>query len=246
MSAFSAPAFFHEQSSLIRPGPPLSAYLSAEDDASKSEHHSPLAMHTSAYLRSPAKRAVDVTASFALILVLLPLFVVIAVAIKATSCGPVFFRQKRSGARLAPFRIYKFRSMYVSEQEGSVLQATRNDLRITPVGRILRRTSMDELPQLFNVIKGDMSLVGPRPHAVVHDEHYSGKVPQYLDRFHARPGLTGLAQVNGARGETPRTEDMQRRIEWDIRYIAGASLTMDIGILCKTVREVTGSSPYAF
>lgn len=199
----------------------------------------------SPYLNSKLKRGMDLAVALTLLCALAPLLILIASSIKATSPGPVFFRQQRSGAGFKRFQIYKFRSMFVTESDGAVRQATRNDARITPVGRLLRRTSMDELPQLLNVLRGDMSLVGPRPHAVSHDEHYSGKVRRYLDRFAAKPGLTGLAQVNGARGETPRTEDMQRRIDWDIRYINRASLFMDFAILLKTVREISGS-PNAF
>jgi putative colanic acid biosysnthesis UDP-glucose lipid carrier transferase len=194
------------------------------------------------YLNSKLKRGMDLSVALLLLCFLAPLLMLIALAVKATSPGPVLFRQWRNGAGLRPFQIYKFRSMYVTEANGSVRQAIRYDARVTPLGALLRRTSMDELPQLLNVLKGDMSLVGPRPHAVCHDEHYSGKVSRYLDRFAARPGLTGLAQVNGARGETPRTEDMQRRINWDIRYIGTASSRLDLAILLKTAREVSGSS----
>ena len=122
------------------------------------------------------------------------------------------------------------------------MQATRGDPRITPVGQFIRRTSIDELPQLLNVIKGEMSLVGPRPHAVAHDRFFGERIPGYHHRFVARPGVSGLAQVRGARGETPRIEDMQRRVELDLEYIRNASLGMDVKILIATGREIFFSS----
>jgi len=137
------------------------------------------------------------------------------------------------------FELLKFRSMYSTpDEQRRVVQAVRGDSRVTRVGRILRKTSMDELPQLINIVRGDMSVIGPRPHAIEHDFCYRELIPNYCLRFTARPGLTGLAQVNGARGHTPRVEDMRRRIEFDLEYLTKSSLWLDCKILLLTVKEV--------
>jgi putative colanic acid biosynthesis UDP-glucose lipid carrier transferase len=197
----------------------------------------------SPYLLSRRKRALDVTASLAILTVLAPLLVMVAVIIRLTSPGPVLFRQARTGAGGRPFEVYKFRSMYVSDAaDGAVVQAARTDARVTPFGRFMRRTSIDELPQIFNVLRGDMSLVGPRPHAVQHDEYYAARIAVYEQRFSALPGVSGLAQVNGARGGTPRLGDMERRVAYDLAYIRLASLTGDIRIIGATLREMIFSS----
>jgi len=195
----------------------------------------------SPYLDSRQKRAIDLVASLLLLLILLPLLLVLAALVKATSPGPVLFRQLRHGAGMRPFSILKFRTMYDREPGPNVVQATRNDPRVTPLGRILRRTSLDELPQLINVMRGEMSLVGPRPHAVSHDEIFALAVEGYFQRFAAKPGLTGLAQVNGARGGTPDIRDVQRRVTFDVAYIKSASVWLDIRILFRTARELLGS-----
>jgi putative colanic acid biosynthesis UDP-glucose lipid carrier transferase len=198
---------------------------------------------TSSYLFSRRKRAFDVMASLVILAVLAPLLVMVALIIRLTSPGPVLFRQERTGAGGRPFAVYKFRSMYVADAaDGAVVQAARADARITPFGRFMRRTSIDELPQIFNVLQGDMSLIGPRPHAVQHDEYYTGRIAVYEQRFSALPGLSGLAQVNGARGGTPRLGDMERRIAYDLAYIRSASLTGDIRIIGATLREMIFSS----
>lgn len=158
----------------------------------------------------------------------------IALAIKLTSPGPVFFRQKRYGLSGEQIGVWKFRSMRVCEDGAQVKQASRTDDRITPLGRILRKTSLDELPQLFNVLDGSMSLVGPRPHANAHNEQYRSLIDGYMLRHKVKPGITGLAQVNGARGETETLDKMERRIEFDHRYIREWSLWMDVKILFKT------------
>jgi putative colanic acid biosysnthesis UDP-glucose lipid carrier transferase len=163
---------------------------------------------------------------------------VIAAAIKLTSPGPVFFRQKRYGLSGEEIGVWKFRSMKVMENGGQVKQASRDDDRITPLGRILRKTSLDELPQLFNVIGGSMSLVGPRPHASAHNEQYRSLIDGYMLRHKVKPGITGLAQVNGWRGETETLEKMERRVEFDHRYIREWSLWMDVKILIKTALVV--------
>jgi putative colanic acid biosynthesis UDP-glucose lipid carrier transferase len=181
-----------------------------------------------------------------LILVLIsPVLLIIAAAIKLDSPGPVFFRQARKGWSGLVFHIWKFRSMYVHQPEAGVIrQATRNDPRVTRVGAFLRKTSLDELPQVFNVLMGEMSLVGPRPHAVQHDELYSKGINAYFARHNIKPGITGLAQVRGLRGETSEIERMQERIESDIEYINNWSLWLDISILLRTLGALTGKNAY--
>lgn len=183
-------------------------------------------------------------ASLALLLVS-PLLLLIAIAIKLDSPGPVFFRQERMGWSGGIFRIWKFRSMVVHQEEaGVVKQAQKNDPRVTRVGAFIRRTSLDELPQLFNVLLGEMSLVGPRPHAIQHDEHYSDSIVDYFARHHIKPGITGLAQVRGFRGETRDIEQMIQRVESDIEYINNWSLWLDFVILLRTVLAFTGKHAY--
>lgn len=182
----------------------------------------------------------------AIILVLVsPILLATALAVKLTSPGPIFFRQRRMGWNGKIFWIWKFRSMYAHQPEtGTVQQARRGDARITPVGAFIRKTSLDELPQLFNVLNGDMSLVGPRPHAVEHDMEYSRRIADYFARQHIKPGITGLAQVRGFRGETIETSQMVRRVESDIEYINNWSLGLDLLILLRTVGAFTGKSAY--
>ena len=150
------------------------------------------------------------------------------------SDGPVLFRQRRTGRDGRTFVIYKFRTMHVLEDGDDVVQATRDDCRTTSVGRFLRRTSIDELPQLLNVLRGDMSLVGPRPHAVAHDQYFLQTVPAYKFRFHCKPGITGLAQIHGFRGEVRDIRHMEDRIARDLEYIENWSLALDIRILFLT------------
>jgi lipopolysaccharide/colanic/teichoic acid biosynthesis glycosyltransferase len=194
------------------------------------------------YLSSRRRRALELLIASGLLVLLLPLMGMIAASVRIGSKGPVLFRQKRHGKEKAEFELLKFRSMYCSQSlDPGVTQATRDDPRVTSVGRVLRRTSLDELPQLWNVIKGDMSLIGPRPHAIEHDALYEQIIGRYSERFGAKPGITGLAQVSGARGATPRPEDMQCRIDLDIQYLQTASLALDCRILLSTVKEVIGS-----
>ncbi|MGF6774156.1 Undecaprenyl-phosphate glucose phosphotransferase [Paraburkholderia sp. GAS199] len=170
------------------------------------------------------------------LLALLPILVAVAIAVKLSSPGPVFFTQKRKGADGRVFNIYKFRSMRLhTEQAGELKQATRGDPRITRVGALLRRTSLDELPQFYNVLRGDMSVVGPRPHALEHDELYRKIVSGYLQRYRIKPGITGWAQVNGHRGETDRVEKMERRVEHDLYYLRHWSFALDMRIVAATV-----------
>ena len=181
------------------------------------------------------KRVLDVILSLAALVLLSPVFILIALAIVLDSRGPVFFRQRRTGRHGKIFSIYKFRTMHVLEDGDDIVQATRNDRRTTAVGRFLRRFSLDEFPQLLNVLKGEMSLVGPRPHAVAHDEYYLQMVPTYRFRFYAKPGITGLAQIRGFRGEVRDIAHMEERIACDLEYIQNWSLADDIVILIKTV-----------
>ena len=188
-----------------------------------------------------AKRAFDLLAAATLFIFLLPLFLVVALAIKLDSRGPVLFRQTRLGYRGQPFTIIKFRTMTVLENGDAIAQARQNDARVTRVGRFLRKSSLDELPQLINVIRGSMSLVGPRPHAAAaHDKLFSGIMPNYELRQHVKPGITGWAQVHGLRGETSTTDLMWRRVEFDIWYAKNANLLLDAEILLRTIGVVLG------
>jgi lipopolysaccharide/colanic/teichoic acid biosynthesis glycosyltransferase len=162
----------------------------------------------------------------------------VAIAIKLDSRGPVLFWQTRRGFNGKPFRIAKFRSMSVLEDGDTIRQATRRDARVTRVGQWLRRTSIDEIPQLFNVLRGEMSLVGPRPHAVAHDDHFIKTVEDYAYRHHVKPGMTGWAQVHGHRGETRTQDAIERRVEHDRWYIANWSVWLDLAIMVRTVGEV--------
>jgi putative colanic acid biosynthesis UDP-glucose lipid carrier transferase len=181
------------------------------------------------------KRATDlVLASLLLVLLAVPMLVV-AMAVKLTSAGPVFFRQRRYGMDGREIKVWKFRSMRVCDDGPLVRQATQNDARLTPIGGFLRKTSIDELPQLLNVLGGTMSLVGPRPHASAHNEDYRRRIQGYMLRHKVKPGITGLAQVNGWRGETDTLFKMERRIEYDHQYIREWSLWNDMKILMQTV-----------
>ncbi|MEZ5861301.1 MAG: undecaprenyl-phosphate glucose phosphotransferase [Geminicoccaceae bacterium] len=187
---------------------------------------------------STLKDAFDRLAALGLLVLLAPLMLLVALAIKLGSPGPVLFRQMRVGFDRKPIEVLKFRTMRheLCDAPGAVTvtQATRDDRRVTWVGRILRRTSLDELPQLFNVLKGEMSLVGPRPHAVAHNDHYAALIDGYLGRHRVKPGITGWAQVNGCRGETITVDDMRRRIALDLQYIDNWSLGLDLKILLRT------------
>jgi putative colanic acid biosysnthesis UDP-glucose lipid carrier transferase len=194
------------------------------------------------YLNSHYRRAIEVILASGILLLAMPVLLIAALSVRVSSPGPVLFRQFRHGKDMTMFEMAKLRSMHWSNDPDPVVrQAMRNDPRVTPVGRILRSTSLDELPQLFSVIKGDMSLIGPRPHAIEHDFYYRELIPQYSERFRARPGITGLAQVSGARGPTPNLDDMKRRIDLDVLYLQEASLMLDFRILLRTVREVFAS-----
>lgn len=188
-----------------------------------------------------SKRALDLVASALLLLLLSPLLALVSLAILLDSRGPLVFAQRRTGLNGKTFAILKFRSMHVLEDGADVKQAVRGDARITRVGRVIRKLSLDELPQLLNVLTGDMSLVGPRPHAVAHDEYYGAALPNYAVRQQVRPGITGWAQINGARGATPTLESMQARVDLDAWYVQHTSLTLDLLILARTPFEVLRS-----
>ena len=184
------------------------------------------------------KRVLDVTVALSLVVLLAPVLALVSLAIALDSRGPVLFCQRRTGLGGQTFGIFKFRSMHVLEDGAEVIQASAHDVRITRVGRIIRKLSLDELPQLFNVIAGDMSLVGPRPHALAHDDYYGATISNYALRQEVKPGITGWAQVNGARGATPTLDVMQRRVDFDAWYVAHASLALDLKILVRTPLEV--------
>jgi putative colanic acid biosynthesis UDP-glucose lipid carrier transferase len=179
-----------------------------------------------------------------LLVLLAPVLAAIAIAVKLDSPGPVFFRQSRLGWGGRRFKIWKFRSMYVHDDHGVVVQARKGDPRVTRVGAFLRRTSLDELPQIFNVLRGEMSLVGPRPHAVQHDLEYAQQIAHYFARHNIKPGITGLAQVRGYRGETEDIGKMMLRVQSDIEYINNWSLWADLAILVRTAGALTGKNAY--
>src|SRR5262245_3363062 len=190
--------------------------------------------------RGLTKRFMDLVISIAVLLILSPFLLLIAAAIKLSSPGPVIFRQRRYGLDGQIIDVYKFRTMTVVEDGPQVKQVTRNDPRVTPIGGILRRYSIDELPQRMNVVAGSMSLVGPRPHAVAHNEEYRRLIKGYMVRHKVLPGITGLAQVNGCRGETSRLEEMKARIEYDLDYLRRWTPSLDLKILFKTAVQVLG------
>jgi putative colanic acid biosynthesis UDP-glucose lipid carrier transferase len=184
------------------------------------------------------KRSMDIVAALAGLVLLFPLLSICALAIKLDSSGPIFFYQRRSGFNGRRFDILKFRTMTVLENGSDVVQAAPMDQRVTRIGRWLRRTSIDELPQLINVLNGTMSLVGPRPHAVAHDNHFDKLVRNYAFRHHVKPGLTGWAQVNGYRGPTPTIHEIRKRVECDLYYIDNWTLRFDVVIILRTFIEL--------
>ena len=178
----------------------------------------------------------DRVLALAILCLIAPLMLLIAIAVKLSSPGPVLFRQKRHGLDGRVIEVWKFRSMHLhSEDNGAVTQATPGDARVTPLGRFLRRTSLDELPQFFNVLQGTMSIVGPRPHAVAHNHQFKALVQDYMQRHRVKPGITGWAQVNGLRGETDTLDKMARRVEFDLFYMQNWSLLLDLRIILTTV-----------
>ena len=185
-----------------------------------------------------AKRLMDIAVSGVALTLLSPILIGAAIAVKISSPGPIIFKQRRYGLDGHEIAVYKFRSMRVTEDGAKVTQASKNDSRITKVGAFLRKSSIDELPQLFNVLQGRMSLVGPRPHAVAHNEEYRKLIKGYMVRHKVLPGITGLAQVSGCRGETARLEEMEARVNYDLEYLRHWSLRLDIKILFLTAYKV--------
>lgn len=192
------------------------------------------------------KQVFDFCFSVAALIAIAPVMIGVALAIKFTSPGPVLFKQKRYGLNGKRFWVYKFRSMRVNAPDADKRQATRDDDRITPVGRFIRKTSLDELPQFLNVLKGEMSVVGPRPHTIAHNEHYRRAVKRYMMRHKVKPGVTGWAQVNGLRGETANIERMEERIRYDLEYIRNWSPWGDLKIIVLTVWTIARGDDNAY
>ncbi len=205
----------------------------ADWSAPSADAHLTLAAGPAAH--SLEKRVLDVAVASLLLAFLAPLLLAIALLVKLDSPGPVLFAQRRAGFQGRTFKILKFRTMTVIEDGAVIRQAAKQDDRVTRVGRCLRRLSFDELPQLINVLRGEMSLVGPRPHALAHDAYYMTVLPTYQQRFRVRPGITGLAQTNGARGPTETLDKMRARIDYDNQYIDSWSFGLDLWLLVKSV-----------
>jgi len=218
--------------------PPLSGecHMLAQDPISLAERDVVLYAGPAA---SRAKRFLDIAGSLFGLLLFLPFLSLIALAIRIESAGPVIFRQRRGGLNGRSFTIYKFRTMRTLDDGDVIQQASPGDPRITPLGALLRRTSIDELPQLVNVLRGEMSLVGPRPHALAHDRFYGQLIPLYSQRLRTRPGLTGLAQVAGLRGETRDLDQMAERVKHDVRYIDEWSFLLDLQLLAGTAKALS-------
>jgi putative colanic acid biosynthesis UDP-glucose lipid carrier transferase len=219
---------------------PLPAHASAGASRASGQSKAATGEADSAAARSIAKRTFDLIVAVIAILFLAPLFLVVAAAIAIETGGPIFFRQRRTGYAGEAFMIFKFRTMTVAEDGASARQATADDKRVTRVGLLLRKLSIDELPQLLNVVRGEMSLIGPRPHAIGHDELFSRFVPNYAARFAAKPGLTGLAQVRGNRGEVREAQCIRDRVAADCEYIRTWSFWLDLQILARTVPLLFG------
>jgi len=196
----------------------------------------------SACAASRRKRAFDFTMAFGALMVFLPLLLTIALLVRMESRGPALFRQRRTGLHGQIFTVFKFRTMTVAEDGDTVRQATKGDARVTALGAILRKLSLDELPQLLNVLRGDMSLIGPRPHAVAHDEAWGKQVPGYDRRFRARPGLTGYAAVCGFRGEVKELQAIVDRVESDNEYIDTWTFGLDMKIVWRTLPLIFGDA----
>jgi putative colanic acid biosynthesis UDP-glucose lipid carrier transferase len=185
--------------------------------------------------RGVSKRLTDLTLATLILIPAMPIMLGIALLVRMSSPGPVIFKQRRYGLDGREIIVYKFRTMHVTEDDEAIRQATQADSRVTPLGRLLRRTSLDELPQLMNVLQGRMSLVGPRPHAIAHNEQYRKLIKGYMIRHKVAPGMTGLAQVHGMRGETQTLEQMEARIKYDLEYLRHWSPFLDLKILFKTL-----------
>ena len=226
-------AYFGGGTAISAVGQHSAGWLPSTDDG--------LQTAASNYATGGIKRAMDLIVTLCVLSVAIIPMLIIAILIKLDSRGPIFYKQMRRGIGETSFLILKFRSMRDSRDAGRFRQAELNDDRITPVGRFIRKTSLDELPQLFNVLMGHMSLVGPRPHPRQLDETFESEIESYSARFRVRPGMTGLAQVSGARGATPTVQHMARRIALDIEYTRKATVWRDLAILAATAREVVAS-----
>jgi putative colanic acid biosynthesis UDP-glucose lipid carrier transferase len=213
-------------------------------DATLQTTTSQFTMPSAAPARSKAKRATDLLVAAVALIFLLPFLLFVALAIRLESDGAAIFRQRRGGISGQPFVVFKFRTMRVAEDGDHIRQAQRGDTRVTRLGAFLRKTSVDELPQLINVLKGDMSLVGPRPHALAHDREFQARLPSYSRRFAVKPGITGLAQVRGHRGETEQPEALEQRLADDLEYIEKWSFWTDMSLLLATVKAPLDSCAY--
>jgi len=185
-----------------------------------------------------SKRVFDIAVASIILVLIAPILLAVAVGVKLSSPGPVIFKQRRNGLDGEEIIVYKFRSMRAMDNGEVVKQATKGDPRITRFGAFLRKTSLDELPQFINVLQGRMSIVGPRPHAVAHNESYRKLIKAYMVRHKVRPGITGWAQVNGCRGETETLDKMQARVEYDLEYLRNWSVGLDVSIIFRTIRLV--------
>jgi len=215
---------------------PPSLNVSIYEDITRFGAKAPV--RTTHYVHSATKRALDLALAVPALIVFSPLLIVLAILIRATSEGPALFRQTRLGLNGAPFRIFKFRTMTVLENGPVIKQAEQNDARITKIGNWMRRLSLDELPQLLNVIEGSMSLIGPRPHALAHDRFYGREIAGYDLRQMVKPGISGWAQVHGHRGATVTVSRMRERLAYDVWYARNATLSLDIKIIIRTIGEV--------
>ncbi len=184
------------------------------------------------------KRVIDIALSIIVFLVLLPFIPIIAYKMKRQSPGPLLFTQERTGLNGKPFRMYKFRTMHVNK-DADTKQAERDDPRKFPFGQFLRRTTLDEMPQLINILKGEMSVVGPRPHMLVHTKYYAERIPNFMERHQVKPGVTGLAQATGWRGDTPELWIMEERLRRDLFYIRHQSIKLDLAIIYHSLRQFT-------
>jgi len=191
--------------------------------------------HNRTKFHSFQKRLLDIVFSILILILIMPVLLIIALSIKLTSPGPILFKQLRNGKDGQKIEVWKFRSMTVCENGSAIKQARKNDPRVTKLGGFLRRTSLDELPQFFNVLQGRMSIVGPRPHAIAHNHYYQSRIPNYNLRHQIKPGITGWAQINGWRGETETLDKMAMRIKFDLDYIHNRNLFLDIKIIIMTV-----------
>jgi len=191
------------------------------------------------------KRCIDIALSLIVFLVLLPFVPVIAIIMMFQSPGPLFFKQERTGLNGKTFKMYKFRTMHVNK-DADRLQATRDDPRKFPLGQFLRRTTLDEMPQLINILKGEMSVVGPRPHMLVHTEYYAERIPNFMERHTVKPGVTGLAQATGWRGDTPELWIMEERLRRDLFYIRHQSIKLDLIIIYHSLGQFVHPVERAF